>query len=132
MSSPIFSKKTASEKAEQGASAKGSARVGFPVVGVRLLFDDQLELLEVFPDGIAFRTPAPLAGGKRMELVLCGGTLLVDAIVVHCDLHDSGQFVVRARYQQLSEALQALVTREVRQTLVPAETAPEVTALKQA
>jgi len=132
MSSPIFTRKPAQEKAKQAIPAPRSARSGFPVVGVRLLFDDQLELLEVFPDGVAFRSPAPLAGGKKLELVLCGGTLLVDAVVARCDLHDGGQFIVRVRYHQLSEALQVLVTREVRQTMIPAETAPAQTARKQA
>ncbi|MFI5400669.1 MAG: hypothetical protein ACHQZQ_06430 [SAR324 cluster bacterium] len=84
-------------------------------LGVRMKFGDELEGLELLPDGLVFRAPAPLLPGKMVELILCRGSLLVDAMVVHCAPLDdeAGGFAVHTRFHHVSDALGLLIREEV-------------------
>jgi hypothetical protein len=84
-------------------------------VGVRTKFGDDLEGIDLLPDGIVFRSPIPLQPGKTLELILCRGSILVDAIVVHCGRlkDDPGGFAIHTRYHHVSEALCSLIREEV-------------------
>jgi hypothetical protein len=84
-------------------------------VGVRMKFGDELEGLDVHDDGVTFRSGAPMQPGKMIELMLCNGSLLVDAVVIHCaPLRDGeGGFAVRTRYHQTSQALSSLIYEEI-------------------
>ena len=64
-------------------SADSTRALGY-ALGVRMKFGDELEGLDLLPDGLVFRAPAPLLPGKMVELILCRGSILVDAMVVHC------------------------------------------------
>ena len=84
-------------------------------VGVRTKFGDELEGLDLLPDGLVFRSPVPIQPGKTLELILCRGSILVDAIVVHCTrLQDEpGGYAIMTRYHHISEALGSLIREEV-------------------
>jgi hypothetical protein len=84
-------------------------------LGVRMKFGDELEGLDLLPDGLIFRSPAPLLPGKMVELILCRGSILVDAMVVHCaPLNDEqGGFAVHTRFHHISDALSSLIREEV-------------------
>lgn len=84
-------------------------------VGVRMKFGEELEGLDVHDDGVTFRSTAPMQPGKMIELMLCNGSLLVDATVIHCiPIRDSeGGFAVRTRYHQTSQALSSLIYAEI-------------------
>ena len=83
-------------------------------LGVRMKFGDELEGLELLPDGLVFRAPAPLLPGKMVELILCRGSILVDAMVVHCAPLDDegGGFAVHTRFHHVSDALGRLIREE--------------------
>jgi hypothetical protein len=84
-------------------------------LGVRMKFGDELEGLELLPDGLVFRAPAPLLPGKMVELILCRGSILVDAMVVHCAplTDEAGGFAVHTRFHHVSDALSGLIREEV-------------------
>jgi len=84
-------------------------------LGVRMKFGEELEGLELLSDGMVFRAPAPLLPGKMVELILCRGSLLVDAMVVHCTPLDdeAGGFAVHTRFHHVSDALGLLIREEV-------------------
>jgi len=84
-------------------------------VGVRMKFGDELEGLDVHDDGITFRSPAPMQPGKMVELMLCNGSLLVDAVVIQCAplRDDMGGYSIRTRYHQTSDALSSLIYEEI-------------------
>lgn len=84
-------------------------------VGVHIKLGERLEGLEVFDDGITFRSPVSIQGGRIIELVLCKGAVLVDAMVVGCvPLRDeSGGYAIRARYHKTSHALNELIREEL-------------------
>jgi hypothetical protein len=84
-------------------------------LGVRMKFGDELEGLDLLPDGLVFRAPGPLLPGKMVELILCRGSILVDAMVVHCaPLGDEvGGFAVHTRFHHISDALSSLIREEV-------------------
>jgi hypothetical protein len=84
-------------------------------LGVRMKFGDEHEGLDLLPDGLVFRSDAPLQPGKMVELILCRGSILVDAMVVHCTrLQDeSGGFAIHTRYHHVSDALGSLIREEV-------------------
>jgi hypothetical protein len=84
-------------------------------LGVRMKFGDELEGLDLLPDGLVFRSPAPLLPGKMVELILCRGSMLVDAMVVHCaPLEDEGGgYAIHTRYHHVSDALSSLIREEV-------------------
>jgi hypothetical protein len=99
---------------ESAAPALGSPALGYSV-GVRAKFGDELEGLDMLPDGLVFRSPVALQPGKTLELILCRGSMLVDAIVVQCTrLRDEqGGFAIHTRYHHVSEALASLIREEV-------------------
>ena len=84
-------------------------------LGVRMKFGDELEGLDLLPDGLVFRSPGPLMPGKMIELILCRGSILVDAMVIHCAPLDdeSGGFAIHTRFHHVSEALISLIREEV-------------------
>lgn len=84
-------------------------------VGVRMKFGEELEGLDVHDDGVTFRSPAPMQPGKMIELMLCNGSLLVDAVVMACLplRDDEGGYAVRTRYHQTSQALSSLIYEEI-------------------
>lgn len=83
-------------------------------VGVRTHIGDDLEGLEAYGDGISFRSPEPLEGGRLIELVICHA-ILVEAKVVGCTLMpgETGSYWVRARFHQTSPALNQLLCEEL-------------------
>ncbi len=84
-------------------------------VGVRMKFGEELEGLDVHDDGVTFRSPAAMQPGKMIELMLCNGSLLVDAVVIQCLplRDDEGGYAVRTRYHQTSQALSSLIYEEI-------------------
>jgi hypothetical protein len=84
-------------------------------VGVRMKFGEEFEGLDAHDDGVTFRSPAPIQPGKMIELMLCNGSLLVDAVVIQCTplRDDEGGFAVRTRYHQTSLALSSLIFEEI-------------------
>ena len=85
-----------------------------PIV-VRMKYGDELYGMRVFEDGVAFHSPSPIPTGRLVELVLCNGTLVVDAEIVACDsiIEELGGFAIRARYLDTSTELHALITEEL-------------------
>ena len=83
-------------------------------VGVRARLGENLEGLEAHGDGISFRSPEPLEGGLKLELVICHA-ILVEATVVGCALMpgEVNGYWVRARFNQNSPALNALICEEL-------------------
>ena len=96
------------------ASAESSHPLSY-ALGVRMKFGDELEGLDLLPDGLVFRAPAPLLPGKMVELILCRGSILVDAMIVHCAplMDEQGGFAVHTRFHHISEALSSLIREEV-------------------
>ena len=84
-------------------------------LGVRMKFGEELEGLDLLPDGLVFRSPSPMMPGKMIELILCRGSILVDAMVVHSTpMSDStGGFAIHTRFHHVSEALISLIREEV-------------------
>ncbi|MBI4082195.1 MAG: hypothetical protein HY423_06240 [Candidatus Lambdaproteobacteria bacterium] len=112
MSTSGTGKQTAGDRLRDRAVPRPKAR-GI-TIGVRFKFGDELETLELLGDGLVFRSPAPIAGGRIVELILCEGTILVDAMVVQCRPYDDlGHHAVQVRYHQVSKPLQALIGEEV-------------------
>jgi len=87
------------------------------VVGIRPLNAEEMTGLEMYEDGISFRSPHPMDGGKMVEVVLCHGKLVMEAEISHCKpLHDDqGGFVVRARFLNPSQEISNLLCEELAQ-----------------
>jgi hypothetical protein len=83
-------------------------------VGVRTRLGEDLEGLEAHGDGVSFRSPRPIEGGQRVELIICRA-ILVEAEVVGCAPlgGDDGGFWVRARFHNTSPALNHLICEEL-------------------
>ena len=82
---------------------------------IRSMEDNQIEGLEAYPDGISFRSSRGLAGGSKIEMVLCN-TILVDAEIVGViilPISTVGGYLIRARFCNLSPQLQALIYKEI-------------------
>jgi hypothetical protein len=114
----VASAPSARTKREQAMRATAEAETRHSLsysVGVRAKFGDELEGIDLLPDGLVFRSPVPLQAGKTLELILCRGSILVDAIVVHCSRlkDDQGGFAIHTRYHHASEALSSLIREEV-------------------
>lgn len=88
-----------------------------PVV-VRPKYGQQMEGIEIHKNGIAFRSPYSLRKGHVMELVLCRGSILIDAEVVHCAAveGETGAYAIRASYLHVSEELIEFIAEEVQQS----------------
>ena len=86
-----------------------------PII-VRLKYGAELNGMQVFQDGVAFHSPTPIPVGKLVELILCGGSILVDAEIVECVPLTSqpAEFGIRARYHEASEDMRELIAHEVR------------------
>jgi len=84
-------------------------------VGVRMKFGDDLPALDIHPDGLTFRSPVGIQPGKIVELILCNGSIMVDAIIIQslAIRDDEGGYAVRARYHHASEALTSLIFAEI-------------------
>ncbi len=52
---------------------------------MRMKFGEDMEGLELFPDGMSFRSPFPIEGGRVLEMILCRGSIVVDVMVTHCE-----------------------------------------------
>lgn len=114
----VASAPSARTKREQAMRATAETELRHPLsysVGVRAKFGDDLEGIDLLPDGLVFRSPVPIQAGKTLELILCRGSILVDAIVVHCSRlkDDQGGFAIHTRYHHVSEALSSLIREEV-------------------
>ena len=82
---------------------------------IRSMEDSNIEGLEAYPDGISFRSSRSLAGGSRIEIVLCN-TILVDAEVVGVIIlpkSTGGGYIIRARFCNLSPQFLALIHTEI-------------------
>jgi hypothetical protein len=89
-----------------------------PIV-VRLKYGAELNGMQVHQDGVAFHSPSPIAVGKLVELILCGGSILVDAEIIEC-VQLSGQpagFGIRAKYHEASDDMRELIAHEVRRAM---------------
>ena len=84
------------------------------MVGMRMKFGEDMEGLQLFQDGISFRSPFPIAGGRVLEMLLCRGSVVVDVMVMHCEHLPSAQggYAVRTRYHSGSPGLVQLVQDE--------------------
>ncbi len=114
----VASAPSARSKRQHGSSTPPSVETHHSLsysVGVRTKFGDEAEGIDLLPDGLVFRSPTPLQPGKTLELILCRGSILVDAIVVQCSrLQDeSGGFAIHTRYHHVSDALGSLIREEV-------------------
>ena len=101
---------------KRDAFAMGHPAVGATyTVGVRMKFGEEQEGLAVHEDGMTFRSPAPIQPGKMVELIVCRGSILVDALVVQCTPMQDGRkgYSIRTRYHHVSEALSTLIQEEV-------------------
>lgn len=83
-------------------------------VGVRATMGEEMVGMEIFEDGLSFRSAYPYPCGKTLELILCKGAIVVDAEVLNCQSlpDERGGFVVRARYVDATREIQQLVCRE--------------------
>lgn len=82
---------------------------------IRSMEDNRIEGLEAHPDGISFRSSRPLAGGSKIEMMLCN-TILVDAEVVGVLIvptSEGGGYLIRARFCNLSPEFQELIHTEI-------------------
>lgn len=82
---------------------------------IRSMEDYQIEGLEAYPDGISFRSSRAIAGGSKIEMMLCN-TILVDAEVVGVLIVPTsagGGYLIRARFCDLSPQFQALIHSEI-------------------
>ncbi len=88
-------------------------------VAVRMKFGDELFSMKVYEDGVSFKCTSPIPVGKTVELILCGGAIVVDAEVVECDaiIDSVGGFSIRTRYAQPSADVRALITEELSRQL---------------
>ena len=86
-----------------------------PIV-VRMKYGEELKGLKSSEDGISFHSPSPIPVGKVVELILCAGTILVDAEIAECEpiLDELGGYSVRANYLQASRDMRNLISEEVR------------------
>jgi hypothetical protein len=114
----VASARSARPKRQLASSDVRSQKAHHPLsysVGVRTKFGDELEGIDLLPDGLVFRSQVPIQPGKTLELILCRGSILVDAIVVHCaSLRDeTGGYAIHTRYHHASEALSSLIREEV-------------------
>ena len=105
-------------KRSPATSISTQVRTAHPMsysLGVRMKFGEELEGLDLLPDGLVFRSPGPMMPGKMIELILCRGSILVDAMVVHSTpMSDvSGGFAIHTRFHHVSEALISLIREEV-------------------
>lgn len=103
----------ARQAAEDAGWPKGIEPAGRFDVGVHLKLGERMDGLQVFHDGVSFRSPQPLPGGRLIELVLCNGSVLVDALIVGCLPLADGSYAVRARYHKTSRALNAMIEEEL-------------------
>ena len=76
-------------------------------IAVRMQFGDE--------DGVTFHSTSPIPVGKTVELILCGGAIVVDAEIVECDpiIDALAGFAIRTRYAQSSADMRALITEEL-------------------
>ena len=58
-------------------------RYHVPIV-VRMKYGEELNGIRSHEDGVSFHSPSPIPEGKLVELILCGGTILVDAEIAEC------------------------------------------------
>ncbi|MBI3993197.1 MAG: hypothetical protein HY342_07975 [Candidatus Lambdaproteobacteria bacterium] len=105
--------------AQATPSRRGAAQTAFPKpypqsVVVRPKYGDEMEGIALHANGIAFRAPAPIPGGKVLEVILCRGSIMVDAEVVHCAPvpAEPGLFAVRARFLHASPELLEFIAEE--------------------
>ena len=84
-------------------------------IAVRIQFGDELYGMRVYEDGVTFHSTSPLPVGKTVELILCGGAIVVDAEIVECDpiIDSLAGFAIRTRYAQSSADMRALITEEL-------------------
>ena len=82
---------------------------------IRSMEDNQIEGLEAYPDGISFRSSRGLAGGSKIEMVLCNTILVAAEIVgvIILPISTGGGYLIRARFCNLSPQLQALIYKEI-------------------
>ena len=89
-------------------------RYSVPII-VRMKYGSELNGIRSHEDGVSFHSSSPIPEGKMVELILCGGTILVDAEIVECrPIIDSlGGFALRAKYVHASEDMRELIAEEV-------------------
>jgi hypothetical protein len=90
-------------------------------VEVRTRLGENLEGLEAHGDGISFRSPEPILGGRLIELVICGA-ILVQAMVVGCAPMpgEADGYWVRARFHNTPSALKRLICEELNRLIADA------------
>ena len=85
----------------------------FPV-SVDIGSGEQLEVTDIYTDGISFISPRPVVGGKRVEVVICQA-IQVEGIVVGLARMPAktGGYLVRLRFHKTSAALNGLIYQEL-------------------
>ncbi len=96
----------------EGVAKKRASQVP---IAIRMKFGDELYGMRVYEDGVTFHSTSPIPVGKTVELILCGGAIVVDAEIVECDpiIDSLGGFAIRTRYAQPSADVRALITEEL-------------------
>lgn len=115
---------TGLKKSEPGDVSLIDARLREPEavtsnIVIRSMEGCEIEGLEACPDGICFRSNRGIAGGRKIEMVLCK-TILVDAEVVGVILlpkSAGGGYLIRARFRNISAELQELIHIEMSRIL---------------
>ena len=101
----------------------------FPfVIGVRPHYAENMTGLELFQDGLSFRSTHPIPHNKVVELVLCQGHMVIEAVITHCQaMYDErGGFAIRAKTITPNMDLQQLMALE--ETLTQSAASPSAQA----
>ena len=89
-------------------------RYRMPMV-VRLKYGEELAGMEAHRDGVTFLSPNPIPVGRIVELILCGGSILVDAEIKSCEASADGvgEFVISAEFEHTSSEMRQLIADEI-------------------
>jgi hypothetical protein len=88
-------------------------RYRMPIV-VRLKYGEELTGMNVHRDGLSFQSPSPIPAGRIVELILCGGSILVDAEIKDCaPAPQGGGFLISAEFHHTSNEMRQLIAEEM-------------------
>jgi len=92
-------------------------RKGSPVT-IRLDREEDLEVTDIFNDGLSFISPRPVLGGRRIQVVLCNA-IEIECLVVGC-VRMPGQknkYLVRLRFHNSTSTLNNMIRLEMKRLL---------------
>ena len=85
-------------------------------LGVRMTLSHNLEGIALREDGLMFRSENAISVGTNIELVLCSGSILVDATVQLCQ-PQAGQkdgFIIHVKYMDITPQVAKLINEDIR------------------